>query len=125
MPAPLSNDLRKRIIEARENGDTVPKIMREKNVSKSTVDRLMRSYRGTGSYEPLPLNNGRKSNLTDEQLEQVRQMITQRPDITINELIQALSLPITGQTHEGGTVGHDVTGKGSGTEEDFDHKRGI
>ncbi len=54
----------------------------------------MRRYRGTGSYEPLPLNNGRKSNLTGEQLEQVRQMITQRPDITINELIQELSLPI-------------------------------
>jgi transposase len=94
MPAPLSIDLRKRIIEAAVRGDKVSTIAHEKQVSKSTVTRLLRQYRKTGSYEALPLNNGRKSNLTAEQLEQVRCRLMERPDITINELIEELSLPI-------------------------------
>jgi putative transposase len=95
MPAPISNDLRKRIIEAAARGDKVSTIVREKQVSKSTITRLLRQYRKTGSYDALPLNNGRKSKLTAEQLEQVRCRVVERPDITINELIEEFPLPIT------------------------------
>jgi len=41
MPAPLSNDMRKRIIEARKNGDSIQKIAREKNVGINTVACLL------------------------------------------------------------------------------------
>jgi transposase len=40
MPRPLSSDLRKRIIEAKQRGDTEDKIAAEKGVSKSTVTKL-------------------------------------------------------------------------------------
>ena len=63
MPAPLSNDLRKRIIRDREKGDTIEKISREKEVSVSAIVRLLALYKETGNYEPRPLNNGRKPRL--------------------------------------------------------------
>ena len=94
MPAPLSNDLRKRIIRDREKGDTIEKISREKEVSVSAIVRLLALYKKTGSYEPRPLNNGRKPRLNEETLQLVRQRIEKQPDITLKELIEELSLPL-------------------------------
>jgi transposase len=50
MTRPLSNDLRKRIIEAKLRGDTEDKIAAEKEVNKSTVTKLWALYRETGKY---------------------------------------------------------------------------
>ena len=94
MPEPLSNDLRKRIVEARKNGDTVAKIAKEKAVSESTINKLMALYRKTGKYTPRPLNNGRKPRLTAEQLEEVKKRIIEQPDITLLELIAEMNLPL-------------------------------
>lgn len=94
MPAPLSKDLRKRIVAAREQGDSVSKIAQEKNVSESTINKLMALYRETGSYEARPLNNGRKPRLSPEQLEMIRQRIEEQPDIGLAELIAELHLPV-------------------------------
>lgn len=94
MPAAISNDLRKRIIEAKKRGDTEEKIKAEKNVSQSTITRVWRLYRETGGYEPRPLNNGRKPRLTAAQLEAVRQKILKEPDITLMELIEGMQLPL-------------------------------
>ena len=71
MPWPLSNDLRKRIIEAKQRGDTENKIAEEKEVSKSTVTKLWALFRETGSYEARPNPNGRKPALSEAQLEQI------------------------------------------------------
>jgi transposase len=59
MTRPLSNDLRKRIIEAKLRGDTEDKIAAEKEVNKSTVTKLWAHYRETGGYEARP-HPGRK-----------------------------------------------------------------
>jgi transposase len=75
MPAPLSNDMRIRIIKARERGDTIAQIAREKEVNQSTIVRLLRLYRETGSHEARPLNNGRKPRLSPETLEIIRERI--------------------------------------------------
>ena len=94
MPAPLSMDLRKRIIDARKNGDTVEKIAREKNVCTSTINKLLALHRETGEYTPRPLNNGRKPRLTTEQLEAIKLRIIGQPDITLLELITQMQLPL-------------------------------
>ena len=94
MPAPLSNDLRKRIIEAKERGETVRKIAREKEVCESAVVRICRLYRDTGSYEPRPHSLGRKPRLTPEQLEAVKERIEGQPDISLLELIEEMQLPL-------------------------------
>jgi len=94
MPKPLSNDLRKRIIEAKLRGDTEDKIAAEKAVNKSTVTKLWSLYRETGSYEARPNPNGRKPALSTEQLEQIARTIDEQPDITLRELIDKLALPV-------------------------------
>ena len=94
MPAPLSMDLRKRIVEARKNGDTVAKIAREKNVCTSTINKLLALHQETGGYTPRPLNNGRKPRLTMEQLEAIKSRIIDQPDISLLELITQMQLPL-------------------------------
>ena len=94
MPKPLSNDLRKRIIEAKLRGDTEDRIAIEKEVNKSTITKLWALYRQTGSYEARPNPNGRKPALSAEQLEQIARKINQQPDITLQELIDELSLSV-------------------------------
>ena len=97
MPAPLSKDIRRRIIEAREQGDSIRKIAREKNVGVNTVVRLLALYRENGSYEPRPLNNGRKPRLDAQTLERVRKRIEEQPDIALHELKEEFSLPMSVQ----------------------------
>jgi transposase len=94
MPKPLSNDLRKRIIEAKLRGETEEKIAREKEVNKSTITKLWALYRETGSYESRPNPNGRKPALSPLQLEQITKKICEQPDITLQELIDEYDLPV-------------------------------
>jgi putative transposase len=94
MPRPLSNDLRKRIIDAKLRGDTEDKIATEKEVNKSTITKLWALYKETGSYEARPNPNGRKPALSSQQLEQIAKRIKQQPDITLQELIDELNLPV-------------------------------
>jgi transposase-like protein len=95
MSAPLSTDLRKRILAAKEEGASHAKIAREMRVSVSAITQLLALYRETGSHEPRPNPNGRKPALSAEQLEGIRQKIGAQPDITLRELIEVFSLPVS------------------------------
>lgn len=95
MPAPLSNDLRIRILRARERGDTIETIAREKEVSVSAIVRLLRLHRETGSHEARPLNNGRKPKLNQEMLQLIKERIERQPDVTLRELKEEYSLPVS------------------------------
>ena len=95
MPKALSLDLRKRSIDAKLRGDTEDKIASEKEVSKSTVTKLWSHYRSSNSYAPRPNLSGRKPRLSEQQLEDVRQTIIERPDMTLRELIDEFSLPVS------------------------------
>ena len=95
MPAPLSKDLRKRIIEAKEQGESHAKISKEMKVSISAITRLLALYRESRSYVPRPLNNGRKPRLDQETLQRVRERIQEQPDIALRELIEEFSLPVS------------------------------
>jgi transposase len=85
MPLPLSNDLRKRIIEAKLRGDPDAKIASEKAVCKSTITKLWFLFRESGSYEASPNPNGRKPALSLQQLEEITKRKTEQPDITLQE----------------------------------------
>jgi transposase len=93
MPKPLSNDMRKRIIDAKLRGETEDKIAADKEVSKSTVTKLWSLFRTTAGYSPRPNPNGRKPRLSEEQLEQIRKAIEECPDVTLQELIDEFGLP--------------------------------
>ena len=94
MPKALSMDMRKRIIDAKLRGDTEDVIAQEKEVNKSTITKLWALYKETGSYEPRPNPNGRKPALSPEQLTAIKNKINEQPDITLQELIDELNLPV-------------------------------
>ena len=93
MLASYSNDLRKRIIGAKLKSIPDAQIAVGKDVHNGTVTKLWELYREAGIYEPRPNPNGRKPVLSAEQLENVRNTIIERPDITLWELIGEHSLP--------------------------------
>ena len=104
MPKPYSNDLRKRVIDAKLRGNTEEKIALEKEISKSTVTKIWSLYRKTGNYQPLPNPSGRKPKLSEEQLGQIKKTIEEQPDtayfvhstsITLQELKDKFCLPIS------------------------------
>ena len=95
MPAPLSKDMRKRIIWAKERGDSHAKIAKELQVSVSMITRLLALYRETGSYEPRPMYTGRKPRLDKETLQKIRERIEEQPDIALYELIEEFGLPVS------------------------------
>lgn len=95
MPAPLSKDLRKRIIKSREQGSSYAKIARELQVNMSSVVRIVSLYKQTGSVTPRPLNNGRKPRLDEGTLEKIRARIARQPDVGLQELIDEYKLPVS------------------------------
>ncbi len=83
---PISNDLRRRIIEAiQENEESQPEIAERFSVALSTVEKLWHRFRMTGSYEPLPHAGGRRRLLQTAE-EVIRSEVAAQPDITLAEL---------------------------------------
>lgn len=95
MPAPLSVDLRKRIIASRERGSSYARIAKELQVNISSVVRIVGLYEQTGSVSPRPLRNGRKPRLDEEMLQKIRERIERQPDVTLQELIDEYKLPVS------------------------------
>jgi transposase len=91
----LSNEKRADIIRHLEAGETVADICKWFFVNESTVRRLWRRYKGTGSYEPLPLNNGRKPMVNEETMEKIMEKIKEVPDITLSEIVDEFELKIS------------------------------
>ena len=83
---PISNDLRRRIIEViQENEESQPEIAERFSVSLSMVEKLWHRFRATGSYEALPHSGGRRR-LLETAEEFIRSEVSARPDITLAEL---------------------------------------
>jgi len=83
---PISNDLRRRIIEAiQENEESQPEIAERFSVSLSTLEKLWCRFRATGSYEAKPHAGGRARVLEAEE-KFIRSAVAAQPDITLAEL---------------------------------------
>jgi len=89
---PISNDLRRRIIETiQENEETQPEIAERFSVALSTVEKLWHRFRTTGSYQAKPQAGGRTRLLkSDEEL--LRGAVKAQPDITLAELSAKVAL---------------------------------
>jgi transposase len=94
MPATISADLRVRIFEARQAGETASEIAERFEVSTAFVRRLMQRYRQTGSLAPSDAPRGPKPKLA-EQADQLRQLNAQQPDLTPAEIRQRLGLTVS------------------------------
>jgi transposase len=93
MPGALSKDLRERVVNAYDNGmGSYAQLAEEFGVGVATVKRWMWRRRDTGGLDTLFSNNGKKAVFTTlENLELLRQILEQEPDLTYEELAAAWS----------------------------------
>jgi len=89
MPAPYSQDLRLRVMDAVCNGLTYQEVIRQFRVSNSTILRWVRRLRETGSYAALPMG-GKKPFVLAEQRDWLQQRLAAKPDLTLRELLAEL-----------------------------------
>ena len=84
---PYSNDLRRRIVQAYENGDySQDEVAELFGVSNATVRNFLRRKRETGSSDALPHAGGRSPSLNGKDREQLRQLARDNDDATLAEL---------------------------------------
>ena len=95
----LSDDLRKRIVDASLAGEGSEKVLGKRfGVSAAVVGKIVRQYRETGSYESRLKNNGGQLALSAEQIKVLRQHLIDQPDATVLERKAELNLPGCEQT---------------------------
>lgn len=85
-------ELRKLIVANYKAGMKVTELSRIFQVGKSTIWKLLKKERETGSIEPE--YHGKKSSITDEQCQAMFDLVEEEPDITLEEIRERLDLPI-------------------------------
>jgi transposase len=88
MGRPYSEDLRSRIVATVEAGATRTAAAEQFAVSVSCAIKLVQRFRQTGSVAPAP--RGRKPFALAEHEELVRELVAERPDMTLDELTDEL-----------------------------------
>lgn len=76
-------EVRKKIIEATQNGLSNREIAKAYNYSEASISRLLQQYRKNGDITPKTHLRGRKPALDAQGMESLRQLILARPDIAI------------------------------------------
>lgn len=89
MPAPLSNDIRKRIVKSVNDGMSCNGAAAKYDVSISMVVKLIQRWKATGHYEPKPHGGYRGHKLTEHR-NFVEKMLKDKPDITLMEMKKRL-----------------------------------
>jgi transposase len=84
---PLSQDLRKRIIAARERGDGTGEVSKRFGVGRRSVERFWKQHCQTGQCLPKQIGGYRRSRLADHD-RALRNWIEAQPDLTLAELQQ-------------------------------------
>jgi transposase len=85
MPAPLSQDLRDRVVRAVESGSSIRQAALRFDVSPSAAVKLMRRVRETGSPAPVRFGGHRRP-ILDEHETLVRAIVDKEADITLVEI---------------------------------------
>lgn len=91
--ATISTDLRERILAAYDRGEgTRDQIARRFSVSLGMVKKLLQQRRHTGNIEPRHRYSGRKPKILGSHRLELRRLLGERPDLTLEELRAALEL---------------------------------
>lgn len=82
MSAPLSADLRRRILAALDAGEGSQRHIAQRfRVGRATVERLVRRVRETGSMDPKPHGGGQRPRLVETDREQLLAWLEADPDL--------------------------------------------
>ena len=84
---PLSQDLRQRIIAARERGEGTGEVCKRYGVSRKSVERFWREHSRTGQCLPKQIGGYRRSRLAQHD-RLLQGWIIAKPDLTLVELQQ-------------------------------------
>ncbi len=89
MTAPLSQDLRERIVRAVEGGSSIRQAAARFQVSASAAVKLMRRVRRTGSTAPAKIGGYRRPVL-EAHADDLRTLVARKPGITLKEIKETL-----------------------------------
>lgn len=90
----LHNEERHLIIQALNHHIPVKEIAECFSVNTSTIYRLRKQMKMTGSVEPRTSLRGRKPVLSKDDIVYIDNLIQQHPDITIHEIMDTLHLKV-------------------------------
>ena len=89
----ISLDLRKRIVDAVDKGDSTQlQVARRFGVSLGFVKKLLGQRKRTGSIENLHHRAGRKQSVSPEQQKAIREHLSRDPGATLAEIKEAFAL---------------------------------
>jgi transposase len=92
----ISVDLRERILGSYDNDEgTRPEIAHRYRVSLGLVKKLLQQRRRTGDIAPRHRFSGRRPKIQPEHHRQMRMLLGKKPDMTLEELREAISLDCT------------------------------
>lgn len=87
---PLSEDLRRRIIDAHQRGEGTYKTIAERfAVGEATISRLLRLHRVTGDVRPAPHGGGNPPKISKAQYPALRELVREMPDRTVDRMCHA------------------------------------
>ena len=82
---PLSQDLRQRIIGAREKGEGTGEVCQRFGVSRRSVERFWNQHQSTGQCRPKKIGGYRRSRI-EKHDPTLRRWLTQQVDLTLSQL---------------------------------------
>lgn len=92
----ISTDLRERIVGAYDRGDqTRQQIAERYDVSLGLVKKLLQQRQRTGDIAPRHRFSGRKPKITLQHQQRLQRLVRENPDMTLEELRDALGLGCT------------------------------
>ena len=104
-----SNDFRQKIVESnRRDFESIQQTAARFHVSYSFVWKLIKGYEQTGLVSPKPDGGGAKPKLNSSQLGVVAQLIEQKNDATLEELVIQLEETIGVKVSRRATMGRVV-----------------
>ena len=90
MPRPLSNDLRIRMVNAVQNGESRHAVAERFDVAPSSAIKLMQAFEATGSHEPKRMGGYKTFKLAGHEA-LVPGWVEEVPDAALDELVARLA----------------------------------
>ena len=94
----LQNEARELLIKAWNKTHNAKETAECFSVNPSTVYRLEKRMRETGTVETRVSQRGRKPALSETDIQNIDRLIKAQPDITIREIQEKLQLPVSDET---------------------------
>jgi len=90
MAKALSDDLRKRVVEAVEGGLSRRAAAAKYDVGEATAIRWVERYHRTGSWEPFKRGSSKSLSPLEKYTDEILSLVEGKKDITLNEIVDHL-----------------------------------